>query len=155
MKLFGTGAVNTPPPSQGVGEDANRKKILIVDDNAVILAALSGKLKANGYATLTASDGAMAISMVRRTAPDLILLDISYPIDASSGGISWDGFTIIEWLGRMDKGKHIPIIVISGGDEAIYKERSLRAGAIAFFKKPVNNDELINVIRQTIGDSPK
>ncbi|HXJ44172.1 MAG TPA: response regulator [Bryobacteraceae bacterium] len=133
----------------------NQKKILIVDDNRILLKTDSIKLKAHGYHTLTALDGGEAISTVRRERPDLILLDINFPPDvAHGGGVSWDGFLIMNWLRRMDEGKHIPIIVVTGDDPMKYKDRSLAAGAVAFFHKPVNHDELITVIRQTLAESP-
>lgn len=123
----------------------NRKKILIIDDNPVILATLSAKLKAKGYDPSTATEGAEAISLVRQERPDLILLDLNFPPDV---GIPWDGFRILEWLQHMDEGKTIPVIVITGGKESEYKERSLDAGAVAFFTKPIESDELLTVIRQ-------
>ena len=134
----------------------NRKKILVVDDSAIILKTLSMKLSANGYDVLTAEDGAVAVSTARRERPDLILLDLTFPPDvAHGGGVPWDGFLIIGWLRRMEEAKDIPIIVITGGDPDRYKARALAAGAIAFFQKPINNEELLATIRQTIGESEK
>src|SRR5216683_1930362 len=95
----------------------NRKKILVVDDSPVILKALSLKLTAAGYDVLTAEDGAGAVNQARREKPDLILLDISFPPDvAHGGGVAWDGFLIMGWVRRMDEGRNIPIIIITGGD---------------------------------------
>ncbi len=131
----------------------SRKKILVVDDNAVILKTISVKLNANGYDVVTAEDGGGAVSAVRQERPDLILLDISFPPDvAHGGGVAWDGFLIIAWLRRLEEGKHIPIIVITGGDPARYKDQALGAGAVSFFHKPFNNEELLGAIRRTIGE---
>src|SRR5690348_871304 len=97
----------------------NPKKILIVDDSIIVLKTISTKLKANGYQPITAQDGGQAISTVRQDRPDLILLDLSFPPDvAHGGGVSWDGFLIIEWLRRMDEAKDTPIIIVTGGDPA-------------------------------------
>ncbi len=144
-----------PMPSPGAAPQAmtNRKKILVVDDSFIILKTLSMKLKASGYAVLTASDGAEAVSAVRRERPDLILLDITFPPDvAHGGGVAWDGFLIMDWLRRMDEAKDTPIIIITSGDPAKYKERSFAAGAAGFFQKPINNDELLTTIRQSLGE---
>ena len=128
----------------------NRKRILVVDDNEVVVKALSMKLQSAGYDVLKALDGSEAVSAARREKPDLILLDISFPPDvAHGGGVAWDGFLIIEWLHRMDEARTIPIIVISGGDPAKYQERSLQAGAVAYFRKPVDNEQLLATIRNT------
>jgi CheY-like chemotaxis protein len=129
----------------------NRKKILVVDDNLVILQTVSMKLTANGYDVVTAEDGAGAVSAVRKEKPDLILLDLSFPPDvAHGGGVPWDGFLIMTWLQRMEEAKNIPIIVITGGDPAKCKDRALAAGATNFFHKPINNDELLTIVRETL-----
>jgi len=125
----------------------NRQKILIVDDNPVIIKTLSMKLDAAGYDVISAGDGTEAISATRKERPDLILLDINFPEDV---GISWDGFKVIAWLERIDEAKGTPIIVISGGDAAKFKDRSLQAGAIAYFQKPVDNDKLVEAIKNSI-----
>lgn len=131
----------------------NRKKILVVDDSRIILKTLSMKLQASGYEVLTAEDGAVAVSTTRREKPDLILLDISFPPDvAHGGGVAWDGFLIMTWLKRMDEAKNIPIIVITGGKSEDLKQRALAAGAIGFFEKPIDNDELLAAIRHTLGE---
>ena len=133
----------------------NPKKILVVDDSPVILKALSMKLRANGYNVFTADEGGAAVSIVRREKPDVILLDISFPPDiAHGGGVPWDGFLIMEWLRRIDEAKNIPIIIITGGDPVKYKDRALAAGAVSFFHKPLDNDDLLNVIRKTLGEDP-
>jgi CheY-like chemotaxis protein len=132
----------------------NRKKILVVDDSRVILKTVSMKLTANGYDVVTAEDGAGAVSSVRKEKPDLILLDLSFPADvAPGGGVPWDGFLIMNWLRRLEEAKNIPIIVITGGDPARCKDRALAAGAAGFFHKPIDNDELLTVISQTLEKS--
>ena len=132
----------------------NRKKILVVDDNLVILKTVSMKLTANGYDVVTAEDGAGAVSAVRKEKPNLILLDLSFPPDvAHGGGVPWDGFLIMNWLRRLEEAKNIPIIVITGGDPAKCKDRALAAGAASFFHKPIDNDALLTVIRQTLANS--
>ena len=131
----------------------SRKKILVVDDSLLILKLMSLKLTANGYDVVTAEDGGTAVSTVRQEKPDLILLDISFPPDVGhGGGVAWDGFLIMTWLQRMEEARHIPIIVITGGEPAKYKDRALAAGAANFFHKPIDNDALLTVIRQTLGN---
>lgn len=132
----------------------SRKKILIVDDSVVILKTMSIKLTANGYETVTAEDGGTAVSVARQQQPDLILLDLSFPPDvAHGGGVGWDGFLIMNWLQRLEETKHIPIIVITGGDPANCRDRALAAGAADVFHKPINHDDLLAVIRQRLGEN--
>ena len=128
---------------------ANSPKILVVDDNEVIVKTICLKLKGAGYQVATAQDGAEAMSVVRVEKPDLILLDITFPPDVA--GVPWDGFRIMEWLHRVDESRRIPIIVITGGDDVKNKERAMASGAVAFFHKPINHDDLLKVIRATLG----
>jgi CheY-like chemotaxis protein len=130
----------------------NRKKILVVDDNPVITATLSMKLKTAGYDVITAAEGSEAVGAVRREKPNLILLDISFPADV--GGVPWDGFKIIEWLRRIDEAKDVPVIVITGGAIEKYKDRSIASGAVAFFPKPIDNNRLLEVIQKTLSGQP-
>lgn len=127
----------------------NAKKILVVDDSLVILKVLSWKLKSAGYEVLNALDGSSAVATARQQKPDLILLDINFPPDM---GANWDAFSIMEWIRRVDGLASIPIIIITSGDPAKFKDRALTAGAVAFFQKPVNNDELVATIRKTLGE---
>ena len=127
---------------------ASQKKILVVDDNEIILKTTSMKLQSAGYEVFTALDGSEGVAAVRRVKPDLVLLDITFPPDVS--GMSWDGFRIMDWLHRVDETKQIPIIIISGVVEEKNKQRATGAGAVAFFPKPVNFDEMIKVIHATL-----
>jgi CheY-like chemotaxis protein len=127
---------------------APKKKILVVDDNEVVLKTVSLKLQGCGYQIITALDGSEAVAAARRETPDLILLDISFPPEVD--GVPWDGFRIMEWFHRMDPAKKIPIIVISGLEDVKYKERATSSGAVAFFNKPINHDDLLKVVRATL-----
>jgi two-component system sensor histidine kinase ChiS len=129
------------------------KKILVVDDDQVILKTLSMLLNANGYRVFTASDGPGAASVVTQERPDLILLDLLFPPDAVNvGGALQDGFFIIEWLRRMGEAADIPIIIISGDKSAKDKKNALATGAVAFFPKPIDRIALLATIRATLGE---
>jgi CheY-like chemotaxis protein len=129
------------------------KKILIVDDNPVVLKTLSMKLTSEGFEVITATEGGDAVGTVRRERPDLILLDIGFPPDvAHGGGVPWDGYLIMNWLRRMDESSQIPIIVISGAEPEEHKDRMLAAGAVGYFQKPIDNDALVQAIRETLGE---
>jgi CheY-like chemotaxis protein len=123
-----------------------------VDDDAVIVKTTSAKLKSNGYQAVGALDAAEAVSAVRQHKPDLILLDISFPPDV---GVDWDGFKIMAWLQHMDEARNIPVIIITGGDPEKYKDRSLATGAVAFFNKPINHNELLTVIARVLSDESR
>jgi CheY-like chemotaxis protein len=131
----------------------NRKKILVVDDNPVITKTLSMKLTSAGYEVITAAEGSDAVAAARKQKPDLIVLDISLPENV--GGVPWDGFKIIEWLRRLDEAKNIPVIVITGAQAEQFKDKSLSTGAVAFFRKPIDNEQLLEAIRKALEGADK
>jgi DNA-binding response OmpR family regulator len=125
----------------------SKKTILIVDDDAEVRMGLHVRLKANGYDVIFAADGVTSISETRKHMPDLILLDLGLP--------AGDGFTVMERLKANDSLSLIPVIVMSARDRNASQGRSLRAGARAFLQKPVQNAQLLSIVRQTLGDSGK
>ena len=127
------------------------KKVLLVDDDPVILKTTSLKLKSQGYEVVTAMDGAEAISAVRKRKPDLILLDITFPPDVAHGGaVGWDGFLIMSWLHRLEEARTVPVIIVTGGEATKYKDRAMAGGAIAFFNKPIDHVGLLSVIERVV-----
>jgi len=127
------------------------KKILVVDDNEIVIKTITLKLQGAGYQVIAAMDGSEAVALARKESPDLILLDISFPTDV--GGVPWDGFRIMEWFHRLNTARKIPVIVITGSEEAKTKERATAAGAVAYFQKPIEHDYLLKVIRATLGEA--
>jgi len=127
---------------------ATKKKILIVDDDGVVITSLSIILKANGYEVFKAQDGSAAVNMVRTQRPDVILLDINFPPEFMA--VTWDGFQIMEWLRRLEEGANTPIFIVTSGDPEKYVSRARDLGAAAFFRKPVVHEQLINAIRRVL-----
>jgi CheY-like chemotaxis protein len=130
---------------------ASPKKVLVVDDNEVVLKTITLKLQGAGFTVITALDGSEAVAAARRETPDLILLDINFPPDVD--GVPWDGFRIMDWFHRLDPSKKIPIIIITGLEDMKSKERATTSGAVAFFHKPINHDDLLKVVRATVSDT--
>ncbi len=118
------------------------KKILIVDDNEDVAKGLRIFLRAQNYATVIASDAVAAISQAKKENPDLIVLDLGLP--------AGDGYVVMERLSNVESLASIPVIVFTAQDEEAHKEESLKAGAKAFFQKPVDNAVLLSTIRQIL-----
>jgi DNA-binding response OmpR family regulator len=132
-------------------DPADRRKILIVDDDAVILKALTLKLESQGYAVVTAVDGADALRALREEKPDLVLLDINFPPDiAHGGGIPWDGFLLMRWLRGIEKVGKVPILFMSSNDTGAYRERALACGAMGLFQKPIDLAALLATIERIL-----
>jgi CheY-like chemotaxis protein len=138
------GATNAPPPA------VQPKKILIVDDDKVILKTTTSKLSSQGYMVVTASDGPAAIQAVRKEKPDLILLDLNFPLDNTMG---WDGFGIITWLRRLEETRNIPVVIITSSDPARSKKPLMDAGALAFISKPIEHEDLFSIIKQALNQN--
>ena len=88
------------------------KKILVVDDNEIVIKTISLKLQGAGYQVLTAMDGSAAVATARKESPDLILLDLSFPPDVD--GVAWDGFRIMDGVCSGTQFHKTGSIMISG-----------------------------------------
>lgn len=119
------------------------KKILIVDDDNDIRRGLNIRLRANGYETAFAADGVSAISMARKERPELILLDLGLP--------AGDGFQVLERLKMNTELSHVPVIVLSARDAEANQKRAMKAGAQAYYQKPVDDEELLGAIAEQLG----
>jgi len=126
------------------------KKILVIDDNQIILNVLSSALKSVGYEVFAAVDGPAAFTVVLQEQPDLILLDIFFPPDIFQSGNTWDGFLIMRWLQCMGgpRANRTPVFVISGAEPGEFRDRCLAAGAANYFPKPVRIPELLGTIQE-------
>jgi len=116
----------------------NKKKILIVDDNEDLSKGLKIYLRSHNYLTVVAGDAVSAISQAKKEKPDLIILDLGLP--------AGDGYLVMDRLSNIDELATIPIIVVSARDYKVHKERSLNAGAKAFFQKPTDSVALLAAI---------
>jgi len=114
------------------------RKILIIDDDPVVVKYLETLFQDNGYETCSATSSMEGLEVVRREKPDLISLDLQMPGE-------W-GPRFYRKL-RKDKSlKDTPIIVVSGidGDHAV-------KDAVAFVAKPFDPDKLLGIVKKTIG----
>ena len=140
-----------PEPVEPPDDGTPRKKIMVIDDDPVILKTLSFTLKSNGYKVVTATDGSQAIGLMRDEEPDMMVVDVCLPIDVAAGGaVSWDGFQVAQWIRGMNGA--VPTIVISGKDAPEYKKRAAAIGAEAFFAKPINNELLLASIATALSN---
>jgi two-component system cell cycle response regulator DivK len=128
------------------------KKIMVVDDNEIILKTVSSKLRAAGFEPFPVLDGLEALTLARREALDLILLDINFPPDVY--GEPWDGFRILNWLRRLDNARNVPVIIISGSEAVEDREQAEKNGVAAFFRKPIDHVDLLKVIQETLEMAP-
>src|SRR5690242_21363050 len=122
-------------------------KILIVDDDPDLRQALRLRLRANHYDTVSASDGYSAIAQAYKERPDLIILDLGLP--------AGNGFVVLDRLREDDKLSAIPVLVLTAREPNGNEDRALKAGAVAFFQKPVDNAELMQAIQSTLAPTQR
>jgi DNA-binding response OmpR family regulator len=120
----------------------SQAKIMIVDDDPDLRQALRLRLRANHYDIVTAADGYSAIAQAYKEHPNLVILDLGLP--------AGNGFVVLDRLQKDDKLSAIPVIVLTARDPQGNEQMCLRSGAAAFFQKPADNAELLNVIRATL-----
>lgn len=115
------------------------KKILIIDDDQDIRSYLSELFGDNGYETVMAEDGSVAMDVVESEKPDLITLDLEMPGE-------W-GPRFYRKLSQNEALKRTPVIVISG----LQANKYAIPKAIATLTKPFDAEELIKIVKETIG----
>ncbi|MGD0759749.1 MAG: response regulator [Candidatus Sulfotelmatobacter sp.] len=121
----------------------SNKKILVIEDDADVRLGYNVLLKANHYDTFFAADAMGAIVEARKCMPDVIVLDLGLP--------AGDGFVVLERLRANMQLQMVPVIVVSGRDLPVNKERVLLLGAKAFVQKPWNDNELLALIGKLAG----
>jgi len=119
------------------------KKILLAEDEPIILKFVSFRLEGLGYEIYKASDGAEALKLIKKHRPDLILLDVLMP--------GMDGYEVCRRV-RMDKKlKHIPVILFTASDPTIVTAKVKEVGADDYIIKPFEPDSLLEKIQKYIG----
>jgi DNA-binding response OmpR family regulator len=125
---------------------ATGERVLLVDDEGLILQMLSDTLHNAGYDVLTAQDGAEGLARARTEQPDLIILDVMMP--------KLDGLKMARLLKSDRNHSHIPIIILTAKAGASDPELVRQAGADCYLTKPVDADLLIGHVKRLLGAPP-
>ncbi|MEK6587985.1 MAG: response regulator [Chloroflexota bacterium] len=111
-------------------EKPDLARILIVDDNKLIVEGLSMVVSSRGHVPLTAFSGEEALKVVASAMPDVVLLDLTMP------GI--DGFETLRRLRKMPQGQGLPVLIVTARDEFDLESQVAEAGGNGLLKKPVD-----------------
>ncbi len=115
------------------------RKILVVDDEAVLVETIAYNLEQAGYRVVTAADGRSALDAARSEIPDLIILDIMLP--------GMDGLEVCRQLRRESGTATTPIVMLTAKDDEIDKVVGLEVGADDYVTKPFGRRELLARVR--------
>ena len=136
----------------GIGEElkpyrvAGETRVLVVDDEPDQVAVISKLLREEGYQIAKAYDGQEAIESVKRSRPDLIILDLMMP--------NVNGFDVIEYLKGGEETKEIPIIVLTGKELTRKQTQDLNGKVERIVKKGIlGMEEILKVVRDTLETS--
>jgi chemosensory pili system protein ChpA (sensor histidine kinase/response regulator) len=115
-------------PSKAKGSAGRGKVVLVVDDDATARELVTTALKLEGYETMTAADGVMALEILSRVRFHAVVLDTVMP--------RMDGLTVLRTLRSDPEGADTPVLVLSGLDDIAHLERAVEAGASGYVTKP-------------------
>ena len=119
------------------------KKILLVEDDPFILDIYAHQFKKEGYEVSVATDGQMALEIIKNNCPDLLILDIGLP--------KLDGWEVLKMLRDDLKTKKLRVIVISNNDQKESAENITRFGVLKYFLKIEHTtDEIVKHVREIL-----
>lgn len=122
-----------------------RHKILITDDDPVIIELLQVNLEFEGYDVITAADGLEAVERAARDTPDLVILDIMMP--------RMDGWTARAEMLKDPRTAEIPVIFLSARAQQADLRKGYESGVAAYVTKPFEPVELLDLIEQILAGS--
>ena len=121
------------------------KRILVVDDEQMVLDMLSEHLATLGYTVETAFSGTEALAAVRRWRPDLVLLDVRMP--------GMDGVAVLRRL--RETAPESPVVMVTANVDLAVARETLSVGAFDYIPKPFDFDHLDRVVEAAISHAPR
>jgi DNA-binding response OmpR family regulator len=121
------------------------KRVLIVDDEANIVAALDYLLRRSGYEVSLAATGDEALRQMEAFAPDLVLLDVMMPQKS--------GYEVCRRIRERPEWSAVKIVMLSAKGREAEVSKGISLGADLYVTKPFSNAELVARIRELLGDA--
>ena len=118
----------------------DRKRILVVDDEAIVRISCKRTLEPEGFDVDIASDGYEAIELIKNKAYDIIITDLKMP--------KMDGLEVLSWIKKNSPSSRV--IVITGFSTPEIAEKSISAGADKYLEKPFTPETLISVVKDLL-----
>jgi DNA-binding response OmpR family regulator len=116
--------------------------VLLVDDDEDLVQAVSFSLTKNGFAVVSAKNGAEAVTMACDLRPDVILLDIMMP--------NLDGLTACRGIRSMEQTDRIPVVMLTAKGDVATIKAAFQAGANDYVVKPFDMGKVLEKIREQL-----
>lgn len=142
-RLFGGGTSAEDRRTRQRSRVRKGTRVLIIDDSTTVVTLLRRMLEQNGYEPIEAFDGESGIEIAKEKLPHAIFLDIVLP--------GMDGFAALRTLRRDPLTANIPVIMISGNEQATEKFWAEKIGADDFMKKPFSRAEVFARLDRVFG----
>lgn len=117
---------------------ADKRKVLIADDEPNIVTALEFLLKRAGYDVRTATNGEEALALVESYLPDLVLIDIMMP--------GKSGYEVCQRMRERPEWRHIKIVMVTAKGREAEVSKGMSLGADLYVTKPFSTQELIAAV---------
>ncbi|MFH1825606.1 MAG: response regulator [Candidatus Firestonebacteria bacterium] len=114
--------------------------ILVVDDEKDMRTSLTNILESDGHSVIDASNGKTALEKIEKEKPDVVLLDLCMP--------EMDGMQTLNKIKEIDS--EIPVIMITGYGSTRTSVEIMKLGAVDYFSKPFDYEEVLNAIRKSV-----
>jgi DNA-binding response OmpR family regulator len=128
---------------------ANGERIMVVEDDPLVMNILAARIKGQGYQVTEAASVAQALRLTRDQVPDLIILDLTLLDGDPFAGLT-DGFAFLTLLQRSHPGTRVPVIINSVDNSPKVHERARQLGAAAVCDKSHPLAELLAAVRSAL-----
>jgi DNA-binding response OmpR family regulator len=115
-------------------------RVLVIDDDEMVLALVQRILSLEGFETLTTADGPQGLAIFKDRRPDVVLLDLALP--------GMNGLEVLRKIRQLDEKAKVIVVTGSGSDESA--EVALRYGACDFVRKPVDYADFVRRIKAAL-----
>lgn len=123
--------------------ESTGKKVLIVEDDTLLLTTLAHQFEDVGYTVLTANDGETGVDLYLKEKPDAVVMDVMMPRK--------DGVEMLEEIREKAPEHQAPVIVLSNANDMDYVARALGQGAVAYLLKSDRQlDSVVTLVTEKI-----
>ncbi|MDP3747189.1 MAG: response regulator [Phenylobacterium sp.] len=126
--------------------DASRHRILVVEDEPMVLELITTRLQLAGYQTFYGRNGHEGLARLTEVRPNAMILDINMP--------RLDGFDVLRRMKETGQVLSVPVMVLSARNQADDVQTSIQLGARDFLAKPFNDDQLLARVARLVRRAP-